>query len=557
MNYAEDEFLPWFESRADRFEQQKELLKARGFTLDEERLRNNQLVQFRGRLDEDPERTLFVEFPNAFPSVPPCIRDDGHAPLLQRHQDPFTRQFCLFGRARVRWRANMGAEEALAETANLIRDYAPGKPIPGDDEAPEPLTAAILPEVGVAALIPPDVSADIPVSGKQQCGTLFLRYERGGSQAAPARAIPVSLKLNGSEAATTEPFLSWAKSLSDFAAVDAVCLPQSPDLGELKQIVGAHFSSGKKRKRGEDCWLALLFPEQSGNRASTRLNWLLFHQRRNEPPKPVRTYVLRREDNASRLPNLGGLVDESVMIIGCGCLGSAIATALGATGVSSFGLVDCDTYEPNNAVRHQVGVESFGAAKAYALADRVRELNPFADIQVILTQIGGMNAMEDETQLVKHIAGTDLIINTTADHGVSRWLDEICFRCRVPTLHVSVTGGAWGGEIVRVVPGKTACWMCWGREYHDSAPPSDPSGTIFAPGCNQPSFTGAVYECAIIADLACSVAVSTLLSSEGKIPDFHGNYLRWSARDEHAYLCRAEVLPTHTDPACSLCYNFK
>src|SRR5580693_273586 len=143
-------------------------------------------------------------------------------------------------------------------------------------------------------------------------------------------------------------------------------------------------------------------------------------------------------------------------------------------------------------------------------------------------RVGGVSSIVADKQFNDWLKESDLIIDATALHSVSHYLNRLSLQHGIPALYASVTGGAWGGEIVRVMPGKTSCWVCWLEQYLESRPPSTPlsSGQVFAPGCDQPTFTGTTYDLGFVANLATSMAVDTLLS-DCKQGDFTNNYVRW------------------------------
>lgn len=72
---------------------------------------------------------------------------------------------------------------------------------------------------------------------------------------------------------------------------------------------------------------------------------------------------------------------KSVAIIGCGALGSTIATLLTKEGTGSILLVDPDQLKPENVSRHELGIETVGQYKAMALGERIkRELPHIRDV---------------------------------------------------------------------------------------------------------------------------------------------------------------------------------
>ena len=261
---------------------------------------------------------------------------------------------------------------------------------------------------------------------------------------------------------------------------------------------------------------------------------------------------------AARIPGLSSLVDKTIVFVGCGSLGSKVAASLAATGVNHFGLIDFDFLEPDNAVRHESGVNLFGFPKVLALHNRLFELNPqvLDHTKMLQMVIGGTNDMGKEKELQELLAQASLVVDTTGDHGVSRFLNDICAELNVPQVYASVSNGAWGGEVVRVIPGRTACWMCWLAQYEYSRPSAEPApdAGVFAPGCDQPTFTGTSYDLNVVAGLASSLAVDTLLIDDSGRKHYEGDYIRWQMRNpEGQFLPTTAVLPTDKRKPCPFC----
>src|SRR4051812_41981377 len=91
------EIQPWFERYPERFAAESAILAARGYVLNQDALRRDRLVEFSGRSQSEPERTLIVHLPVGFPSFPPRIHDAAGLPTLNRHHRGDTRELCLFG----------------------------------------------------------------------------------------------------------------------------------------------------------------------------------------------------------------------------------------------------------------------------------------------------------------------------------------------------------------------------------------------------------------------------------------------------------------------------
>jgi sulfur carrier protein ThiS adenylyltransferase len=92
---------------------------------------------------------------------------------------------------------------------------------------------------------------------------------------------------------------------------------------------------------------------------------------------------------ARHTPGVHAKVKRAVVgIAGLGGLGSAIAVALARVGVGRLELADFDVVEPSNLNRQQYFIRQIGAPKTEALAENLREINPYVSLgthQVRLT----------------------------------------------------------------------------------------------------------------------------------------------------------------------------
>lgn len=83
-----------------------------------------------------------------------------------------------------------------------------------------------------------------------------------------------------------------------------------------------------------------------------------------------------------------------VGIAGLGGLGSNIAAALARLGVGHLVLVDFDVVEPSNLNRQSYFISHLGMKKTDALADEIRQINPFISVQTVCQRIDSGNAKE-------------------------------------------------------------------------------------------------------------------------------------------------------------------
>lgn len=130
------------------------------------------------------------------------------------------------------------------------------------------------------------------------------------------------------------------------------------------------------------------------------------------------------------LPFLAGL---RVLLLGCGALGSAVAELLVRGGVRDLSLIDGETLEAGNLVRHSLDMADLGRNKAEAVRDRLLRLSPHVRARAFAKRFEP--GCEEQNQT---LAEADLVINTTANHSLMVQLEQ-CWN--VPNTFVSLSLG--------------------------------------------------------------------------------------------------------------------
>jgi hypothetical protein len=545
-------------------------MRKRHFALDQEAL-SQFVVRFVGFSSFEPSLKLTVEYPDSFPSKPPRISTPPDWRILPRHHRPQTRELCLFGRNQRRWSAELFGTSAIDEADRVIRDMSPNTSeiqlathIAVDannvvDDVPEPATTSYIYQSHTYILVPPalvdsgnklqvDTEASFRLRFKVWQGQTESRNGQGRGVLTEVRVGDNTVRGESLYQGLVNPGLEINNGL-------LVRLSAAPP----------PFSSGKEYsdwldKVGHEKrdWMAFVFPQQSGDSKTEELAWLFVRSKSEKWAEPLRTFTLAANGKNIRLPNLETLQQKKVVLIGCGSVGSKIGAALAATGVEQFGLVDFDFMEPDNAVRHELGIDVFGVLKVHALEQRIVNLNPRAWGKVDKSDIliGGSNQPAKERHLQEMLASASIVVDTTGEHSVSRYLNDLCAEFGVSQTYATVTNGAWAGEIVRVIPGRTACWLCWNQQYYESAPPGEkmPDPGLFAPGCDVATFTGTTFEIGVVANLASSLIADTLLIDEANRQHFSGDYIRWQLKGESGnVLPTIAVLPVNKREGCRIC----
>ncbi len=156
--------------------------------------------------------------------------------------------------------------------------------------------------------------------------------------------------------------------------------------------------------------------------------------------------------------NLSHLAEQRVAIIGLGSGGGFVALSLAMSGVGHFILVDDDTLEPTNLVRHVADASDLGRPKAEAVADMIRRRNQNAEIEV---RVGRLEQNLDVLDQV------DLVISGMDGEGSKYVLNEACLARHLNAVYAGVYERGEGGDVVVVRPYQGPCYACWAAELRD------------------------------------------------------------------------------------------
>jgi adenylyltransferase/sulfurtransferase len=149
----------------------------------------------------------------------------------------------------------------------------------------------------------------------------------------------------------------------------------------------------------------------------------------------------------------GRLCNSSVLIVGCGGLGSPAALYLAAAGVGRLGLVDHDVVELSNMHRQVSHTEQrLGMHKAQSTAAAVAALNSSVSVQTHLQGLTPSNAVDIISQY-------DVVIDAS-DNAPTRYLiNDACVACGVPLVSAAAVGTD-GQLTVYNCGGSCPCYRC-------------------------------------------------------------------------------------------------
>ncbi len=168
------------------------------------------------------------------------------------------------------------------------------------------------------------------------------------------------------------------------------------------------------------------------------------------------TYEVRYARQTA-LPQIGWLGQEklataSVVIVGCGGLGTVAAELLARAGVGYLYLVDHDIVEVGNLHRQVLFDEhDLGHRKAIAAAKELRAINSEIVVEPVVARLNSSNAST-------LLAGSDLVLDGTDNDATRYLINEVCVKQDIPWVFAAVDENY--GLVMAIVPGQTPCFSC-------------------------------------------------------------------------------------------------
>jgi molybdopterin/thiamine biosynthesis adenylyltransferase len=144
----------------------------------------------------------------------------------------------------------------------------------------------------------------------------------------------------------------------------------------------------------------------------------------------------------------------SVLLVGCGALGTVLANNLCRAGIGHLIIADRDYVELNNLQRQILFDEDDVARhvpKAIAAAEKLHHINSEVQVEALVEDI---NADGIETL----VQATDLVLDATDNFETRYLLNDVCVKYQRPWIYSGVIASY--GITMNILPGDTACLRC-------------------------------------------------------------------------------------------------
>ena len=262
------------------------------------------------------------------------------------------------------------------------------------------------------------------------------------------KALGVPLSGVAPAPASREELLPWY-----FSAVDRADRAARHDFRRLH------------KKRSRDYWLVFSAPIPDGQIVFA-IHWhsasegsLPSSEAEAEDRRWTATpYRVRSLSRGTLVPRGGGSLDlrrKSVLLIGCGSVGSELALRLTSAGVGRLTVSDPDRFSEENLYRHVLSVKDIGRFKTEAIACETVLRHPWAEVTPWCERL---EELRDPAVLQRF----DLVVIAIGSPTVERVFAEYCRQAAlgVPVISCWLEGYGIGGHAILAMPGAQGCWHC-------------------------------------------------------------------------------------------------
>lgn len=184
----------------------------------------------------------------------------------------------------------------------------------------------------------------------------------------------------------------------------------------------------------------------------------------DETEHPVPLSVTRyypKQDIFSRhlgLLESNWLDNKTVVMCGCGSVGSCLSLHMARSGVGRFVLVDSDCFEIHNVCRHQCNHTDLGKFKVDAVAERILQINPKAEILKFYQLIQNVPRHEYANWFDPKYT---IFVGTCDNRPGNAAACDIAYDLGASFLALGFRARAWSGEIFVAIPDrKDICYHC-------------------------------------------------------------------------------------------------
>jgi molybdopterin/thiamine biosynthesis adenylyltransferase len=494
----------WFELDGARFQDERARMEQQGFALDESAYREGKIA-FTGTINDGvSDVAIRVICDDGFPyRVPLFVAPNLTLTPTTRHVAFRNRLVCLRTGKPQGWDNKEHIADLIPDAREILRAQHTGD-FGDEHDAPDQDL------FGIGAfkeqvIIPVDLS--IPPEGSH--------FELCANECFAGRAIFVHK--SGNTVTTVNVPHGEAKVFSVFRLkempVETISSTQ-PDFRHMLERYASNPGIALNRfaslgRNARNRYFGVVFEYQTG------WFWQFFRVDRRGK-KSVSTIPVRTAKLDGLAARINGILDvqllkhKTVLVAGCGGIGSTVAVELACAGIGKLFLNDSDSISIANVIRHECSLVNLGDKKAEAVKARISIKNPLTSV------VSGPDIFADPEFEVK-LAASDLIVCAIGDYNIEEYVNRLCVKHKKSAIFAYM--GVYGsmGHVLRINPAQreSGCFGCFQRQLRAEAIPDLPiikdlNAVVVELGCNNPSLPAASFDQKSIALIAVRKAIQNL-----------------------------------------------
>ncbi len=164
-----------------------------------------------------------------------------------------------------------------------------------------------------------------------------------------------------------------------------------------------------------------------------------------------------RFDRIQHLISQKGLTNKLVVQVGVGSGGAAVNDHLTMNGVRRWVLLDPDSYDEVNLVKHPRLRSQLGRPKVQNQEEWILDRNPGAEVRAFTEDVMSFG------DFLKVVKESDLVLCCADRNEVRLYVNAVAVEARRPCITASVFRQGFGGEVYGYVPNESGCLECMMR----------------------------------------------------------------------------------------------
>jgi adenylyltransferase/sulfurtransferase len=219
---------------------------------------------------------------------------------------------------------------------------------------------------------------------------------------------------------------------------------------------------------------------------------------------------------------------SSVVIVGCGATGSALASLLARSGVGTLRILDRDYVEPSNLQRQSLFDENDARESLPKAVAAARQIARFNSQVMVEPQVADLTPANVESLL----SGVNLILDGTDNFETRYLVNDYAVKNSLAWIYAAAVGSY--AATLNILPAETACLTC--------VFPDPPRGTVET--CETAGILNSTVN--LVASIAATEALKFLVGARSKM---RRTLLSWNVWNNE----RAEVTAVRPRPGCRAC----